>query len=188
MTREPEDEDLGRQIEEASRDADYLDYDQGLGRLDRTINLIAEIAGVAIFATILGLVFVNALGRYALGFTFIWGDEIVLSLLPWLGMTGMFLAIRRRQVIRIEYFASLLPRPLYRVFTITASVFAAAVFLWLAVVSFRYVGLFGTDRLIYLPIDKVWFMSAMVIGPALAALAYLVVAIQDATGHRSSNS
>jgi TRAP-type C4-dicarboxylate transport system permease small subunit len=185
MTRDPAEEDLGRRIEEASRAADFLEYDRGLGRLDRTINLIAEIAGVAIFVTILGLVFLNAVGRYALGFTFIWGDEIVLSLLPWLGMTGMFLAIRRRQVIRIEFFASLLPRPAYRVLTITASVFAAAVFLWLAVVSTRYVGLFGGDRLIYLPVDKIWFMSAMVIGPALAVLAYLVVAVQDATGHRN---
>ncbi|MBM9593546.1 TRAP transporter small permease [Roseitranquillus sediminis] len=185
MTRDPDDEDLGRQIEEASRAADFLEYDQGLGRFDRTINLIAELAGVAIFATILGLVFFNAVGRYALGFTFIWGDEIVLSLLPWLGMTGMFLAIRRRQVIRIEFFASLLPRPVYRVLTITASVFAAAVFLWLAFVSMRYVGLFGGDRLIYLPIDKVWFMSAMVIGPAIAAVAYLIVAVQDAVGHGS---
>ena len=95
-----------------------------------------------------------------------WGDEVVLSLLPWLGMTGMFLAIRRRQVIRIDYFASLLPRPVSAVLSVFSSVFAAAVFIWLAVVSTQYVGLFGGDRLLYLADRQGLFMSAMVIGPA----------------------
>ncbi len=180
------DTDLGARIDEASRAADFLDFDQGAGRIDRLINRIAEICGVLIFLTILSIIFLNALGRYALGFTFIWGDEVVLSLLPWLGMTGMFLSIRRRQVIRIEFFASLLPGPIYRVLTITASVFAAAVFLWLAVVSLDYVGLFGGDKLLYLPITKGWFTSAMIIGPLLAALAYLVVAVQDVRDQRRS--
>jgi len=71
--KQTEDEDLAQQIEEASRAADFLEYDEGLGRFDRTINTIAEIAGVLIFVTIVGLVFLNALGRYALGFTFVWG-------------------------------------------------------------------------------------------------------------------
>ena len=184
--KQTEDEDLAQQIEEASRAADFLEYDEGLGRFDRTINTIAEIAGVLIFVTIVGVVFLNALGRYALGFTFVWGDEVVLSLLPWLGMTGMFLAIRRRQVIRIDYFASLLPRPVFAVLSVFSSVFAAAVFIWLAVVSTQYVGLFGGDRLLYLPLDKGWFMSAMVIGPAIAALAYIVVAVQDIRCPRSN--
>lgn len=178
--------DLGAQINEASREADFLDFDQGASRIDRLINKIAEFVGFSIFLAILSIVFLNAVGRYGLGFTFIWGDEVVLSLLPWLGMTGMFLSIRRRQVIRIEFFASLLPEPIYRVLTITASLFAAAIFIWLAVVSLNYVGLFGRDRLLYLPVTKGWFTSAMVIGPSLAALAYLFVAIQDVRDKRRS--
>ena len=47
--KQTEDEDLAQQIEEASRAADFLEYDEGLGRFDRTINTIAEIAGVLIF-------------------------------------------------------------------------------------------------------------------------------------------
>ena len=172
-------EDLGRQIEEASSASELVGDAADATRFDRAVNGLVEAVGVAIFATIVGIVFVNALGRYAFAFTFIWGDEIVLSLLPWLGMTGMFLAIRRRAVIRIEFFANQFPRSVARLLHITASVFASAMFIWLAVVSTRYVGFFGSDKLIYLDIEKFWFMYAMVIGPAIAAFAYLILAWQD---------
>jgi len=181
-----DDQDLGNRIAAASRDSDSVGDAADATRFDRVVNLIVEIGGVAIFATIVGIVFLNALGRYALGFTFIWGDEIVLSLLPWLGMTGMFLAIRRRAVIKIDYFANLLPTPVAKLLQVLASVFASAMFAWLAIVSTYYVGFFGNDRLIYLPIEKGWFMSALVIGPALAALAYLIVAWQDFRAGRAS--
>jgi TRAP-type C4-dicarboxylate transport system permease small subunit len=171
--------DLARQVDEASRKADFIDWDRGLPRFERAVNAAAEAAGVAVLATIVGLVFVNAVGRYAFSFTFIWGDELVLSLLPWLGMLGMFLSIRRRQIIRIDFFAAQLPRLLHRTLELGASLFAAAVFLWLAIVSLEYMQFFGGDRTIYLQLRKGWFMSALAIGPALAALAYLYLAWRD---------
>lgn len=182
--REPSDrdhapDDLGKQVGDASRAVDLDDPDPNASGIDRAINQVAEVIGVGIFVTILGLVFVNAFGRYAFQFTFIWGDELVLALLPWLGMTGMFLAIRRRQVIRIDFFVGLFPPVLRRALTIGASLFAAATFTYLAIVSMQYLGLFGGDRMLYLELRKGWFMAAMVGGPALAALAYLVVAVQD---------
>jgi TRAP-type C4-dicarboxylate transport system permease small subunit len=171
--------DLARQIDEAAKAADLQDPDEGKSLPDRVINKIVEVAGVIVLLTIVLLVFLNAAGRYALGRTFIWGDEMVLGLLPWLGMLGMFLSIRRRQIIRIEFFVSLFPVALHRLLGIIGSLVAAGVFVWLSIVSLEYLQFFGGDRTIYLRLQKGWFMSALVIGPALAALAYVLMIVED---------
>jgi TRAP-type C4-dicarboxylate transport system permease small subunit len=171
--------DLARQVDEASRATELVHDDAGATRFGRAVNHVAEAAGVAVLATIVFLVFVNAVGRYALQFTFIWGDEMVLSLLPWLGMLGMFLAIRRRQIIRIDFFVASRSPAVARALELLGSLVAAAAFVYLAAVSLPYVQLFGGDRTIYLKIQKGWFMAAMVIGPALAAGAYLVLLAED---------
>ena len=44
----------------------------------------------------------------------IWAEEVVLLLVPWLAMTGVFLAVRRGTMIRIEYFFEKLPGSLKR--------------------------------------------------------------------------
>lgn len=190
MTPRPDPEshdvsDLARKVDAASRATDLVRDDSGATRFGRAINLAAEIAGVAVLATILFLVLFNATGRYAFQYTFIWGDEMVLSLLPWLGMLGMFLSVRRRQIIRINFLASAAPPAIRHALELIAYVFAAAVFLYLATVSFEYFQLFGGDRTIYLKLRKGWFMSAMVIGPALAAGAYLILSWEDLLKRRS---
>lgn len=176
---------IARQVDDASRATDFDDLDAGAGRFDRAVNGVAEAAGVGVFVTILGVVFLNAAGRYALGATFIWGDELVIALLPSLGMLGMFLAIRRRQVIRIDFFVGLFPSRLRQGVHIASSLVAAAAFLYLAIVSWDWFALFGGDRTMYLRVEKGWFMAAMVVGPALAAAAYLVVMIGDARRARA---
>ncbi len=179
--------DLGRQIDEATKAADLQDPDAGKSLPDRTINKVVEIAGVAVLMTIVGLVFVNATGRYTIGRTFIWGDELVLSLLPWLGMLGMFLSIRRRQIIRIEHFVGLFPERPRQILSILGSLTAAGVFIWLAIVSLEYMQFFGGDRTIYLRLRKGWFQSALVIGPALAALAYVLMVVEDLRAARRTD-
>jgi TRAP-type C4-dicarboxylate transport system permease small subunit len=176
--------DLAREIDAASKATDLHEHDDA-SRLGRAVNLVAEIAGVLVFATIVLLVFLNAAGRYTISATFVWGDEVVLGLLPWLGMLGMFLSIRRRQIIRIDFFASLLPPLVRSVLEVLTTALAAGAFFYLAMISFEYFQLFGGDRTIYLRLQKGWFMSAMVIGPALAACAYIVLMITDVRRRRS---
>lgn len=171
--------DLARQVDEATRAWETQDFDTGASRFSRAVNAVAEVAGVGVFVTILAVVFVNASGRYALGATFIWGDELVIALLPWLGMLGMFLAIRRRQVIRIDFFAGLFPPRMRQTLEVLSSAVASGAFLYLAAISWDWFALFGSDRTMYLRIEKGWFMSAMLLGPALAAVAYVVVMVGD---------
>lgn len=173
------DADLARQVDKASRAADVFDHDAGKGRIDRAINRVAEVAGVTVLLSIVVLVFANAASRYVLGQALIWSDELVLSMLPWLGMLGMFLSIRRRQIIRIEFLTTRLSHHPRRALGFVTELLAAGAFLWLAVASFQYIQLFGTDRTIYLQIQKGWFQAAMLVGPILAALAYLLMLIED---------
>lgn len=176
--------DIAREVDKASRATDLAHDDADASRFGRAVNTVAEAAGVAVLGTIVFLVFFNAVGRYAFQYTFIWGDEMVLSLLPWLGMLGMFLSIRRRQIIRIDFFVASRGPALRRALDVASSVVAAAAFLYLAIISFQYLQLFGGDRTIYLRIQKGWFMAAMSVGPALAAAAYCVLLVEDWRGRR----
>jgi TRAP-type C4-dicarboxylate transport system permease small subunit len=173
---DPEAEDLARQVDRAVQATELADLDAGLGPFDKAVNKVVEVLGVAVLATILAIVFLNAVGRYTGTFILIWGDELVISLLPWLGMLGMFLSIRRRQIIRIDFFVEKLPARLRTVINFVITLFAAATFLYLAFAAFDLLKFFGNDRTIYLQIRKGWFTSALLIGPILAALAYLSLA------------
>ena len=172
--------DLGAQMGAATKAADLSDPDAGASPIDRAINRVAEVLGVVVLVTLIVLVFSNAVGRYLGGYMIIWADEVVISLMPWLGMIGMFLSIRRRQVIRIGYVVDKFPPRLGKAVLLFADVMSAAVFLYFAVISFQYVGLFGSDKTIYLRIPSGWFSSALVIGAGAAAFAYLAHFIRDA--------
>jgi TRAP-type C4-dicarboxylate transport system permease small subunit len=170
---EDSDTDLARQLDEATRAADLVDADEGLGFIDRTINRIAEVAGVSVLVVVVLLVFGNAASRYTLNRTAVWADELIISLIPWLAMWGMFLSVRRRKVIRIDFFVSKLPPRVQLAVAALADLVSAAAFAYLAIISFNYVQLFGGDRTVYLKIASSWFISAMTIGAALTALAFL---------------
>ncbi|QYK40361.1 MAG: TRAP transporter small permease [Paracoccaceae bacterium] len=174
--------DLAHQVDAASRAIDVFDHDAGKGRIDRAVNKAAEVAGVAVLLSIVLLVFGNAVSRYIVGRALIWSDELVLAMLPWLGMLGMFLSIRRRQIIRIDFLSTRLSDGPRRVLGYLTELLAAGAFLWLAVAGFQYVQFFGTDRTIYLQIQKGWFQAALMIGPLLAALAYVMLVVEDMRG------
>jgi len=173
------DAEMATRMDEATKAAELSDPDIGASAIDRAINRVAEVLGVAVLAVLLALVFGNAAGRYLGGNMIVWADEMVISLMPWLGMLGMFLSIRRRQVIRIEYFVANMPPRVARAILLFADVMSAAVFLYLAVISLQYVQLFGADKTIYLRIPTGWFSSAMVIGAAAAGLAYAAHFVRD---------
>jgi TRAP-type C4-dicarboxylate transport system permease small subunit len=170
---------MATRMDEATKAAELSDPDLGASAIDRAINRVAEVLGVAVLVVLLGLVFGNAVGRYLGGNMIVWADEVVIALMPWLGMLGMFLSIRRRQVIRIDYFVDNMPPRVARAVLLFADVMSAAIFLYLAVISLQYVQLFGADKSIYLRIPTGWFSSAMVIGAAAAAFAYGAHFVRD---------
>ena len=173
---------LAAQVEQATRDLELADPDAGASRFDRIVNRTAELFGVLLLGLLTGLVFLNATTRYLFKYSFIWGDELIIAIIPWVAMAGLFLAVRRRNVIRIDFFVDKFwPRP-RKVLRLAGELLSAIVFVYLAWVSVEYVHRFGGDQLIYLRWPRGLFSASFVIGPLLAAFAYLVTFWREARG------
>ena len=177
-------EGLAGRIAEASRRQELRDPDEGLGLVDRTVNRVAEIIGISALAIIVLTIFANAVGRYAFNWSIIWAEELVLLLVPWLAMTGVFLSVRRGTMIRIEYFFEKLPRALRRPLGPLGHLFSACVLTFMAGISVQFVLLFGFDRALYLEIPRIYSSSALVVGGFASALAFIAVLVRERRGTR----
>jgi TRAP-type C4-dicarboxylate transport system permease small subunit len=164
--------DLSASVGEVTRSLELQDPDAGCSRFDRLLNRTVETAGVMILAVMLAIVFVNASGRYVLGWTLIWGDEIVIALMPWLAVLGLFLAVRRGQAIRIDFFLERMRPGPRRAVQAASDLLAALVFLYVGWVALQYVQLFGSDRTVYLDLPTGLFSSSLVAGAVITAVAY----------------
>ena len=180
----PAGDDLAEKVGEAARALEFSDPDVGASPIDRWINRIFEVVGVAVLAAIVLLVFANAVGRYAAAAPIIWAEELVIVMIPWLAMSGVFLSVRRRNVIRLEYFTDRLPPATRTVVNALAAVASAAAFVHLAFYSFQYVSLFGDDVTTYLKLPTGWFTAAMLIGSVAVALAFLAGLAQNLGARR----
>jgi TRAP-type C4-dicarboxylate transport system permease small subunit len=170
--------DLVQQVDEVARQIELADPDADASTIDRWINRVPEFAGVLMLTTIAVVMFSNAMGRYAFNAPIIWAEELVIELIPWLTMCGVFLSVRRRQIIKIEFFSSMLPTDYRRFASLFASIVSAAAFTYLAFHSLTYVSLFGADRLDYLQISTGWFSSALLVGAVATAVAFVADAIR----------
>jgi TRAP-type C4-dicarboxylate transport system permease small subunit len=179
---EEETDDLSALVEQATREIELHDPDAGASRFDRIVNRTAELFGVLLLTVLTGLVFLNASTRYLFKYSFIWGDELIIAIIPWVAMSGLFLAVRRRNVIRIDFFVDKFwPGP-RKVLRLAGELLSAIMFVYLAWVSVEYVQLFGGDQLVYLRWPTGLFSSSFVIGPLLAALAYCITFWREARG------
>ena len=177
-------EGLAGRIAEASRRQELRDPDEGLGLVDRAVNRVAEIIGISSLGIIVITIFANAVGRYAFNWSIIWAEELVLLLVPWLAMTGVFLSVRRGTMIRIEYFFEKLPLALRRPLGPLGHLFSACVLTFMAGISVQFVLLFGLDRALYLEIPRMYSSSALVVGGFASALAFVAVLVRERRGTR----
>ena len=178
----PSGDNLAARIGAASRQHELEDPDRSLPRADRLINRTVELLGVGLLGGILAIVFANALARYALDYSFVWAEEVVISLVPWLALTGLFLSVRRRQMIRIEFFLDKFPPAARRTLAVLAELLGAAMLAWLAWLGFNYVATFGGDATPYLALPKGLFTSALWLGAAAVALAFAAAAWRELRG------
>lgn len=186
--------DIAAAISSASISAELASTDNIAETIaDRWINGIVEFLGVVVLIGITLLVFANAMLRYILNSGIIWADEVVIAMVPWLAMIGMFLSVRRREIIRIGFVLDRLTPRLRRLFLVVTELISTVAFGYLAIVSFSYLSLFGADRSVYLSLSKGWFTSAMFIGAGIVCLAFLAEAVAhvrrpDDGGTRTVNS
>jgi TRAP-type C4-dicarboxylate transport system permease small subunit len=170
---------LADQVGQAAQEMELADLDAGASTIDRWINRTAEVIGVSTLAAIVLLVFANAVGRYAWATPIIWAEELVIAIIPWLAMSGVFLSVRRRRVIRLDYFLAGMPAHLRTATDLFVAVLSAAAFTALAFYSFQFVSLFGGDTTVYLRLPTGWFKAAMLIGSVAAACAFLAGAVRE---------
>jgi TRAP-type C4-dicarboxylate transport system permease small subunit len=175
----PAAEELAVHVDQASRGLELADPDAGLLPVARMINRSVEAAGVGLLAAIMLIIFANAFGRYALNHSLVWAEEVVIALIPWLAVCGLFLSVRRRQLVRIEYFADGFAPPVRATINALGQLLCVIVLLYLAWVSLQYVQIFGGDRTPYLGLPKGLTSSAFVVGGALAALAFLATLVDE---------
>ena len=179
---------MAAQIDLASSKIELDNPDEGLPYLDRTINRFVEVVGVSVLSVIVLVVFFNAVSRYTLNYSFAWAEEIVQMAMPWLAMTGVFLAVRRRTMIRIDFFFDKIPANLQYLFAYFGYAVNVAVLGFLAWVSLDFVKIFGGDVALYVEVPVGWSTSALVLGAAGAAIAYLVEFYREWRSRKSTHN
>lgn len=170
---------LAQRIAEATREQELQRQDVGLGAVDRIINRVVEVIGVVLLVSIVATIFCNAFGRYVFDAHLLWAEELVLLLLPWLAMTGTFLAVRRGTMIRIDFFFYRLPAGVQKPLALAGYVLCVAALAFLGVISTRFVKLFGGDPSPYLDIPTGWSTVALAIGGFAVAAAFLAVLLRE---------
>jgi TRAP-type C4-dicarboxylate transport system permease small subunit len=183
--KEPSTASLADQVGQLNQSMELADPDLGASSIDRGINQVVEFIGIAVLATVAILVFANAVGRYLFTSPIIWAEEIVISLIPWLAMTGIFLSVRRRQFIRLGSYTLGIPAIVRLTIDLFIQLLSAATFVLVAFYSFEYFSLFGSDLTTYVRIPTGWFTSAMFIGAGGVALAFLVNAWRERRDRRA---
>ena len=171
---------LSEQIAEATRRQELADPDRGLPVLDRAVNKFVEIIGGAVLCTIVGTIFVNAVSRYAFNYSFNWVEELVIYLTPWLAMTGLFLAIRRGTMIRIDYFYEKFAPEIRRPIAFLGNIVSVGLLLFLGGISFDYVTRFGGDLTVHMRFFKGFSTGALMVGGFGAGLAFLAILVREA--------
>lgn len=171
-SRNRDTEAVAERIARTARKMELADPDEGLGRLDRTINRSIEAIGVLALTSIVAVVFLNASSRYILNHSFTWAEEMVQMTMPWLAMSGVFLSMRRGTVIRIDFFFEKMPARVRPFIARAGLAFNCLVLATLAYVSYDFVRLFGGDKTLYVGLPTGASTSALMFGAAGVAMAY----------------
>jgi TRAP-type C4-dicarboxylate transport system permease small subunit len=81
--------------------------------LNRAIDALEKILGVALIAAV-AINFVNVLGRYVFGTTFISADEVQIYIMVYIAFLGAAVATWRRAHLRMDVFVHRLPKAIQR--------------------------------------------------------------------------
>lgn len=146
------------------------------GPLGRTVDRVAEALAVLLLGAVVLLVFANGASRYLANQPLVWTEEAVAALVIWLAVVGGFLAVRRRELIRVRVLVNRLPSRAQVLLEIVVQALSAMVFAYVAWQGWRYLGVFGGDKTPYFGLPKGVYMSALPIGCLAMALGFLIEA------------
>ena len=137
----------------------------------RLADRVAEVFAVILLGSIVILIFLNSLSRFAFSSPLVWTEEVVATLIIWVSVAGAFLALRRRELITIEVVTKRLPPGPRRGLWVAVQLSSALVLAYLAWLSWQYFDVFGGDKTPYFGFPKGVYMSALAVGWAAMAIA-----------------
>lgn len=106
--------------------------------IDRLTRGLEVALGVGLLIAV-ALNFVNVVGRYGLGVTFLGADEVEIYILVWIAFLGAALAAWRRQHLRMDVIVRLLPLWLQHWLRVAELLVLVSVAGFVAFHSYRYV-------------------------------------------------
>jgi TRAP-type C4-dicarboxylate transport system permease small subunit len=143
------------------------------GPVARTVDRVAEALAASLLGTVTLLVFANAASRYLAGQPLVWTEEAVAALVIWLAVIGGFLAVRRRELIRVRVLVSRLPLWAQVPLEVAVQMLSAMVFAYVSWQGWRYLGVFGGDKTPYFGLPKGFYMAALPVGGLAMMLGFL---------------
>lgn len=105
--------------------------------LDRFALWIEITLAVALIAAVL-LNFANAVGRYLLGISLLWADEVQVFIMVALTFLGAAVVTRRNQHLRMDVLVQFLPAPMHLLLRVIEQLMLTALIGFVAVQSFVY--------------------------------------------------
>lgn len=175
--------DVSRAVGEAIKQESELEsFHRSDNIVVRVVSQGSEALGALLILLIAGLMFANAGARYLLGSPIIWAEEAATSLVIWVAVLGMFIALQRGELLTVRILVRKLPRRTETRWQVVLNVVGALLFGYLAWLGADYVMTFGADRTTFLQVPKGVFTSAIPIGGGIIALGLLFEAWRYATG------
>ena len=165
---------LGSDLDDIGQRFELTDPDKGLPPADRILNKSVEAVGVAALAAVFLIVLASTLGRYFFNSPLIWAEEVALGIIPWMVAIGIFLSVRRRHLVRIDFLARYLSRGATQAVGLFSQVLSMGAFAYLAWSAVRYFNFFGSDPTPYLGLPKGLSSSAFVFAGVATGTAFLV--------------
>ena len=142
----------------------FLGVDKVIGALVGTCLLI-----------ITAVLFVNSVGRYVAGLTFIGGEELARYLMVWLTFLGSYLLVRRSQHISVDLAMRVLPPSMERRLGIAINLFGALVLGYFAWFGAELTAVIMNSGQVSssLPIRTGWLYLSVPVGSTLMTAAFL---------------
>ncbi|MGR3418018.1 TRAP transporter small permease [Paracoccus sp. (in: a-proteobacteria)] len=144
-----------------------------LERLFVVLNGTVVIAGLAVMAAVVGA---NVAGRYLLGFSLTWSDEVARYTMIWLTFLGAGLALREGAHVAIANAQEALPGPAPRALRWAILLILFAFFGFMVWVGIDYMNRMAIQKSAALRLPMYWVYAAMPAGFALMMVHLALIA------------
>ncbi|MEQ8967571.1 MAG: TRAP transporter small permease [Azospirillaceae bacterium] len=153
---------------------------RALALVDAAVGWVAGLAMLAVVATI----FVNASGRYLIGFSFLGGEELARLLTVWITFVGAYIMVRRDGHVSIDLALRVMTPGLQRAARGAVGVVGVATMTYLAWTAWQLCAFsFGTGQTgTTLPVPRALFFLPVLVGAVLMGIAFAEKVVRAVTG------